>query len=76
MIDAAVQAAARDGCTDVQAKAVLGDPAGEILERAAQIGADMIVMGSRGLSDLKGLLVGSVSHKVNHLADCTCITVR
>jgi len=33
-------------------------------------------MGTRGLSDLKGLFVGSVSHKVSHLADCSCITVR
>ena len=38
--------------------------------------ADAIVMGSRGLSDIKGLFLGSVSHKVSHLAECTCITVK
>ena len=37
---------------------------------------DMIVMGRRGLSDLQGLLMGSVSHKVSHLADCACLTVK
>ena len=37
---------------------------------------DAIVIGSRGLSDIKGLFLGSVSHKVGHLAECTCITVK
>jgi nucleotide-binding universal stress UspA family protein len=33
-------------------------------------------MGSRGLSDLKGLMLGSISHKVANSAPCTVITVR
>ena len=37
---------------------------------------DLIVMGRRGLGDLGGLLMGSVSHKVCHLADCACLTVK
>ncbi len=53
-----------------------GDPTQRILARAENCGADLIVMGSRGLGDLQGLLLGSVSHKVAHLAKCTCITVR
>lgn len=53
-----------------------GDPVQRILDRAEQDEANLIVMGSRGLSDLKGLLMGSVSHKVSHLAKCSCITVR
>lgn len=53
-----------------------GDPVRRILKQADSEGANLIVMGSRGLSDLKGLLMGSVSHKVSHLADCTCVTVR
>ena len=32
-------------------------------------------MGSRGLGNVTGALYGSVSHKVCHDADCTCITV-
>ncbi len=53
-----------------------GDPAQTILHLAKDRKADAIVIGSRGLSDIKGLLMGSVSHKINHLAECTCITVK
>nr|WP_231613761.1 universal stress protein [Halomonas sp. BC04] len=45
------------------------------MREANEIAADAIVMGSRGVSELKGLLVGSVSHKVMHSAPCTVITV-
>lgn len=53
-----------------------GDPAARIIDYAKDKNIDMIVMGSRGLSDLTGLLMGSVSHKVSHLAHCSCVTVR
>jgi nucleotide-binding universal stress UspA family protein len=53
-----------------------GDPAETITGLAKDRKADAIVIGSRGLSDIKGLFLGSVSHKVGHLAECTCITVK
>jgi nucleotide-binding universal stress UspA family protein len=53
-----------------------GDPAAGILNLAREEKADIIVMGRRGLGDLAGLLLGSVSHKVTHLADCACLTVK
>ena len=37
---------------------------------------DTIVMGSRGLSELESALLGSVSHKVASLADCTVMIVK
>ncbi len=43
---------------------VFGDPMREILHAANRFGADNIVMGNRGLSPLKELLIGSVSDKV------------
>jgi nucleotide-binding universal stress UspA family protein len=62
------------GLIDIEV--VGGRPADAILAAAERTKADMIIMGSRGLGGLKGLLVGSVSHKVNHMAECTCVTVK
>ncbi|TNF29595.1 MAG: universal stress protein [Deltaproteobacteria bacterium] len=41
-----------------------GDPAKEIVYQAGYLGVDLIVMGSRGLSPFRELLLGSVSDKV------------
>ena len=72
----AEQRAREHGAERVESVIEQGDPTGRILDCARAREADLIVMGSRGLSDLKGLLLGSVSHKVGHLAKCTCVTVR
>lgn len=68
--------ARRHGAAQIEAVLDEGDVAAKILDRAKAQGADLIVMGSRGLGDLKGLLLGSVSHKVSQLAECTCVTVK
>ena len=64
------------GVPSVEALVGEGDPAARIIEVARDRGADVIVIGSRGLGDLQGLLLGSVSHKVAHQAPCSCIIVR
>ncbi len=53
----------------------VGDPARIIVETAEKSGVDLIVLGRRGLGDLKGLLLGSVSHKVAQAATCSCLTI-
>lgn len=53
-----------------------GDPAGEILKVCREKGIDLIVMGDRGVGDLQGLLLGSVSHKVVQAAECPCLLYR
>ncbi|MDA0239458.1 MAG: universal stress protein [Proteobacteria bacterium] len=72
----AKEVAADRGATDVEIQIVDGSPADCILQAAEFEQADMIIMGSRGLGKLGGLLMGSVSHKVSHLSTCTCVTVK
>ena len=53
-----------------------GKPARTIVAYARSAGIEAIVMGSRGLSELESALLGSVSHKVASLADCTVMIVK
>jgi nucleotide-binding universal stress UspA family protein len=53
-----------------------GHVAKAIVEAAAGHEIDLIVMGSRGLSDIAGLLLGSVTHKVMQLAKVPVLVDR
>ncbi|MDH3713600.1 MAG: universal stress protein [Gammaproteobacteria bacterium] len=53
-----------------------GDPAREILACAKRTNADLVVLGNRGLSDIVGVFMGSVSARVTHAAECTVLTVK
>jgi nucleotide-binding universal stress UspA family protein len=53
-----------------------GPAAAKIIERARKEKADLIVVGSRGLSNVQGFFMGSVSHKVAMYADCSVLVVK
>ena len=53
-----------------------GRVAAEIVEESTAWKADAIVMGSRGLTDLAGILLGSTTHKVLHLTSIPVVVVR
>lgn len=52
-----------------------GDPAESILEASASEGADVIVLGSRRRTDIRRLLLGSVSSEVSRRAPCEVVVV-
>ncbi len=76
IIDGAKGHAEQKGLDNVDARLESGDPADSILRCVDEENIDCVIMGSRGLNNLKGLFLGSVSHKVANRAPCTCITVK
>ena len=64
------------GAGRIRTVARSGDPTTEIIEQIRQDQAQMVVVGSRGLGPLSGLLLGSVSQKLAHLAPCSVLIVR
>jgi nucleotide-binding universal stress UspA family protein len=53
-----------------------GDPAGKILELAAEEKADLIIAGARGVSPIHGLLVGRVADRLLKAAPCSVLLVH
>ena len=63
---------------DIEPKFMLeiGDPANMITEIVNSKDYDLVVLGTRGMSVFKELLLGSVSTKVMHHAKCPVMVVR
>ncbi|MDP9293064.1 MAG: universal stress protein [Actinomycetota bacterium] len=53
-----------------------GDPADAILDVAEENGADLIVVGNRGMTGAKRFLLGSVPNRVSHHAPCSVLIIR
>ena len=53
-----------------------GDPASAIVNYAGRNKIDLIVLGSRGLGSVEGMLMGSVSRKVSNTAKTSCLVVK
>ena len=60
----------------VQIHAREGDPADAILDVAEEQGADLIVVGNKGMTGAKRFLLGSVPNKVSHHAPCSVMIIR
>jgi nucleotide-binding universal stress UspA family protein len=78
-----VDATLRDACETIQQAGVEvtpyareGDPADAILDVAEERGADLIVVGNKGMTGAKRFLLGSVPNKVSHHAPCSVLIIR
>ena len=54
-----------DAGVGAEVKIEVGSAADEIVREAEETGVDVVIMGKRGLGEFKGLLLGSVSHRVS-----------
>jgi nucleotide-binding universal stress UspA family protein len=75
ILDAAGASARKEG-VEVQTHPVEADPADAILNVAEQTGADLIVVGNKGMTGARRYLLGSVPNNVSHHAPCSVMIVR
>jgi nucleotide-binding universal stress UspA family protein len=68
-------ARAIEGACEIVHHVAYGHPADEIVARARETNADVVVVGSRGLAPLERVLLGSVSRKVIALAERPTLVV-
>jgi nucleotide-binding universal stress UspA family protein len=61
---------------EAEVVAVAGAPADVLVEEAKQRGAELIVVGRRGLTGAERLVMGSVSSKVARTATCSVLIAR
>ena len=75
VLEAAAASAKQEG-VEVQTHPVEANPADAILEVAEETGADLIVVGNRGMTGARRFLLGSVPNNVSHHAPCSVMIVR
>jgi nucleotide-binding universal stress UspA family protein len=61
--------------TEVRTHALPGKAADAILQVAGEVGADLIVVGNRGMKGVRRVL-GSVPNEITHRADCSVLVVN
>ena len=71
-----VLADARNEIPSARAISLDGDAADKIIEIAENEGADLIVIGNKGMTGAKRFLLGSVPNKVSHHAPCSVLIIR
>lgn len=61
---------------DVETHARQGDPADAILDVAEESGADLIIVGNKGMTGARRFLLGSVPNRISHHAPCAVLIIR
>jgi nucleotide-binding universal stress UspA family protein len=76
VLETAAQDAKAAGVANVATYVRQGDPASAILDVAEEQGADLIVVGNKGMTGARRFLVSSVPNNVSHNAPCSVLIVR
>ena len=76
LLDLAAEDIRTSGVGEVETFAREGDPADAILDVAEERGAQLIVVGNKGMTGARRFLLGSVPNKVSHHAPCNVMIVR
>lgn len=76
VLDTQAEKVREAGGTIAQAHLRMGEAATEIVDLAEELGAGLVVLGSRGLGGLRRALIGSVSDSVVRHAHCPVLVVR
>jgi nucleotide-binding universal stress UspA family protein len=66
----------RDGVKKIVSHPAIGFPDREVVRLAEQIGAGLVIVGSRGLGGVRRMLLGSVSDPLVRHAHCSVMVVR
>lgn len=72
----AAEVIATEAGADVTTHALSGEPADALLSLCEQIDADLLVIGNRGMQGARRFLLGSVSSRCAHHADCSVLIVQ
>lgn len=67
---------AREAGVEANTHSREGDPADAILDVVDETGADLVVVGNKGMTGARRFLLGSVPNKVSHHANCGVYIVR
>lgn len=65
-----------DSGVELETKLRKGNPSHEICKEAKEGLYDLIIMSNRGLGEIKGYLMGSVSSKVVKYSDCSVLIIK
>jgi nucleotide-binding universal stress UspA family protein len=76
LLNQAKRVAVSKGIESVESDIGSGDPATAIVKYAAKNQIDLIVIGSHGLGQVAGMLMGSVSRKVSNTTKVNCLIIK
>ena len=76
IVNHALTLAAERGVEDAQGKILTGDPAATLVATAEQLQGDLLVVGTRGLGQVEGVLIGSISNKLASISNISVLVVK